>query len=151
MVYTEIIQRCKGEFIGLLHYSCYFQDSNVTEIATDQPVLIDVCLSELQGLWIGLLYLYKILMLLPGLYFTWQTRHVSIPSLRDGQEVAIVAYSLVSLALVCLPVLLVERVGMEVRYAVGGSALWIALTTTISFIFLPKVSDYSRIHINHGE
>ena len=100
----------------------------------------DDCGSDLQALWISLLYAYKLAVLLTGLYFTWQTRHVTLPSLRDTTQTYMVVYTVVVLSLMCLPVLLMDRLGMRVKYVTGAMAVWLVTTVTVTLLFIPKVN-----------
>lgn len=36
------------------------------------------CASQLQIMWISIVYIYKAILLAVGLYFTWNTRQVSV-------------------------------------------------------------------------
>lgn len=109
---------------------------------------IDECRSEYQELWVSLVYIYKIVLMVAGLYFTWQTRHVTLPSLRDTKQTYFVVFTTISCALITLPSLLVADVGMHIRFASGGLAVWIVLTTTLTLLFLPKVSSTLCLHVH---
>ncbi len=99
----------------------------------------DVCTSELQVLWVTLLYTLKAALLLLGAYLTFQTRHVTLPTLRDTRNAYTIILIVVSMAMVSLPVLLVSRVGHAVKYAVSALVLLIVIGTTLTLTFVPKV------------
>ena len=86
-----------------------------------------------------MVYVYKIILIIAGLYFTWQTRHVTLPSLRDTKQTYFVVFTVMSCAFMTLPSLLVPDVGMHLRFASGGLAVLIVLTTTLTLLFMPKV------------
>jgi len=101
---------------------------------------VDACSSRHQTAWVCLIYAYKTCLLAAGLYFTWQTRHVTLPSLKDTTRQYIVIYNVVAMATVALPVLLSRyTLGGATRYVVGALGIWFTLTMTVTLLFLPKV------------
>ena len=111
-------------------------------------IQVDTCSSELKPLWIGLLYVYKLAVLTAGVYLTWQTRHVTLPSLRDTVQTYVMVYTVVVLSVMCLPVLLMDRLSVEIRYVTGAMAVWIVTTVTITLLFVPKVRVTKLVNIN---
>lgn len=99
----------------------------------------DICTSDLQVLWISLLYVLKSMLLLLGAYFTHQTRHVTLQTLKDTREVFTVVFIVVAMGMICLPVILVSRVGHVIKYATASLVLLIVLGASLTLSFLPKV------------
>lgn len=62
--------------------------------------------------WLGVLYAYKGLLLVVGVYMAWETRHVKIPALNDSQYIGFSVYGAViaSFSVVVLANLLSEQV-----------------------------------------
>ena len=85
------------------------------------------------------MYIYKCVLFLVGLVFTIHTRHVTLPSLRDTKQMYVVVFTVFTCALLALPTLLAPDIGMQTRFAVGGLALLLALTTTLTLLFASKV------------
>ena len=56
-------------------------------------------------------------------------------------QIYIIVYTVIALGLVALPVLLYDSAGMTIKYASGSLILFIILTTTVTLLFIPKVSD----------
>ena len=50
---------------------------NVTSAANWSCTVVQTCSSQLQVVWISVIYAYKALIFAAGLYFTWNTRQVS--------------------------------------------------------------------------
>ena len=107
--------------------------------ATDVVSQTDACGSQLQTLWVTLLYVVKGGVLATGFYFTFHTRHITLPTLKDSREIYMIIYTVVVLALLSLPVLLTERVGMTMKYVLGAMAIFVVATATLTLAFIPKV------------
>ena len=115
---------------------CTLQQYNYTDVS----VFVDSCSSRYLAVWAGLLYAYKTCILLAGLYFTWQTRHVTLPSLNDTRRQYIVIYNVIAMATLVLPVLFSQcTVGGASRCGVAGLAIWLTLVVTVTLMFVPKV------------
>ena len=98
-----------------------------------------MCTSDLLPVWITLLYILNALILLFGGYFTYQTRHVTLPTLRDSREVYTIMFIVVAMAMVCLPILFVSRIGHTIKYATGSIVILLVVFSTLTLSFTPKV------------
>ncbi|XP_055597604.1 gamma-aminobutyric acid type B receptor subunit 2 [Uranotaenia lowii] len=113
--------------------------------ATDRGVVylpqVELCRSRHYESWLGMLYAYKGLLLIVGVYMAWQTRHVKIPALNDSQYIGISVYSVVitSASVVVLANLLYERVTLA--FAITAGFILISTTATLCLLFLPKLKD----------
>ena len=87
----------------------------------------------------ALLYVIKVPILIIGMYITYQTRHVTLPSLKDTKQVYVVVHTVAILGLVALPIVTTARVGVQIKYSVGSLLIFIITTTTLTLLFLPKV------------
>ncbi|EDW39579.1 GL15283 [Drosophila persimilis] len=56
---------------------------------------VEVCRSQHTQTWLSVLYAYKGLLLVVGVYMAWETRHVKIPALNDSQYIGVSVYSVV--------------------------------------------------------
>ncbi|CAO1311189.1 unnamed protein product [Diamesa serratosioi] len=121
--------------------------SNLTlEISTsDRSVVyqpqVEVCRSLHTKSWLGILYAYKGLLLVVGVYMAWETRHVKIPALNDSQYIGISVYGAVitSASVVVLANLLSERVTLA--FIIITSIILTSTTATLCLVFLPKMND----------
>lgn len=102
--------------------------------------MTEECSSELQAVWISLIYVYKVVLVSVGLYFTWHTRFVTLPSIRDAALIFGSTCLVVLLALTVLPILLVRNESAVIKYSVGALAIWFSLTSTVTILFIPKVT-----------
>jgi hypothetical protein len=76
---------------------------------------VEVCQSSQTKTWLSILYAYKGLLLVVGVYMAWETRHVKIPALNDSQYIGFSVYGAVitSVSVVVLANLLSEQVRFE--------------------------------------
>ncbi|XP_055335361.1 gamma-aminobutyric acid type B receptor subunit 2-like [Paramacrobiotus metropolitanus] len=101
---------------------------------------LEVCSSEyMTTLWLPAIYISKGLMLLAGIFLTFETRHVKIPALNDSQAVGLSIYNVVICSIIAfaLTQIIVEQ--HTLRFILV-SGLTIATTSgTLCFLFLPKI------------
>lgn len=73
---------------------------------------VEVCQSVHTKSWLSVLYAYKGLLLVVGVYMAWETRHVKISALNDSQYIGFSVYGAVitSFSVVVLANLLSEQV-----------------------------------------
>ncbi|XP_065095274.1 gamma-aminobutyric acid type B receptor subunit 2 [Ochlerotatus camptorhynchus] len=113
--------------------------------STDRTVVylpqVELCRSRHYESWLGMLYAYKGLLLIVGVYMAWQTRNVKIPALNDSQYIGISVYSVVitSASVVVLANLLYERVTLA--FVITAGFILISTTATLCLLFLPKLKD----------
>uniref|UniRef100_A0A182KGY4 G-protein coupled receptors family 3 profile domain-containing protein n=1 Tax=Anopheles christyi TaxID=43041 RepID=A0A182KGY4_9DIPT len=113
--------------------------------ATDRSVVflpqVELCRSRHYESWLGMLYAYKGLLLLVGVYMAWQTRNVKISALNDSQYIGISVYSVVitSASVVVLANLLYEKVTLA--FIITAGFVLISTTATLCLLFLPKIKD----------
>lgn len=89
--------------------------------------------------WLSLLYAYKGVQLVMGVYMAWETRHVKIPALNDSQYIGISVYGVVITS--CIVVVVANVVGERPTVAyMTISVLILTITTAIlCLLFFPKV------------
>uniref|UniRef100_A0A182NEE9 G-protein coupled receptors family 3 profile domain-containing protein n=1 Tax=Anopheles dirus TaxID=7168 RepID=A0A182NEE9_9DIPT len=113
--------------------------------ATDRSVVflpqVELCRSRHYEGWLGMLYAYKGLLLVVGVYMAWQTRNVKISALNDSQYIGISVYSVVitSASVVVLANLLYEKVTLA--FIITAGFVLISTTATLCLLFLPKIKD----------
>lgn len=119
---------------------------NLCSIYSKSTILsqVEVCRSQHTSKWLGVLYIYKGLLLVVGVYMAWETRHVKISALNDSQYIGISVYSVVitSASVVVLANLLAERVTLS--FIIITSFILISTTATLCLLFLPKIRDIWR-------
>ncbi|XP_063700563.1 gamma-aminobutyric acid type B receptor subunit 2 [Culicoides brevitarsis] len=126
----------------------YLSNLNLEISTEDRSVVyqpqVEVCQSQHTSKWLGILYIYKGLLLVVGVYMAWETRHVKISALNDSQYIGISVYSVVitSASVVVLANLLAERVTLS--FIIISVFILISTTATLCLLFLPKIRDIWR-------
>ncbi|XP_074616594.1 gamma-aminobutyric acid type B receptor subunit 2-like [Acropora palmata] len=103
-------------------------------------IILDVCTSEKLALWLTLIYVYKGIMLLYGLFLAYETRNVVYPHLNDSRVIGICVYNVVVLSMIgaFLSVILDDKQFKEL-YASLSLCIIFPASATISLIFIPKL------------
>ncbi|EDX03256.1 GD23042 [Drosophila simulans] len=113
--------------------------------ASDRSVVyqpqVEVCRSQHTQTWLSVLYAYKGLLLVVGVYMAWETRHVKIPALNDSQYIGVSVYSVVitSAIVVVLANLISERVTLA--FITITALILTSTTATLCLLFIPKLHD----------
>lgn len=92
--------------------------------------------------FLGVLFAYKGLLLLVGLFLAWETRNVTIPALNDSKYIiGISVYNVVVLSIISVVVSITfgGPTYYEAPYAILSMYLILCTTLTLLLVFLPKV------------
>lgn len=102
---------------------------------------MEVCRSQHTQTWLGVLYAYKGLLLVVGVYMAYETRHVKIAQLNDSQYIGLSVYSVVitSSIVVVLANLIAERVTLA--FMTTTALIITSTTSTLCLLFVPKMHD----------
>ena len=97
-------------------------------------------MAENLPMWLALIYVYKGILLLYGLFLSYETRNVVYAHLNDSRVIGICVYNVVVLSMIgaFLAVILVDKQFSEL-YAALGVCIIFPATATICLIFIPKV------------
>ncbi|XP_043068677.1 gamma-aminobutyric acid type B receptor subunit 2 [Drosophila bipectinata] len=114
--------------------------SSIDRSVVYQPQ-VEVCRSQHTQTWLSVLYAYKGLLLVVGVYMAWETRHVKIPALNDSQYIGLSVYSVVitSAIVVVLANLISERVTLA--FITITALILTSTTATLCLTFIPKLHD----------
>ncbi|ELT89459.1 hypothetical protein CAPTEDRAFT_22458, partial [Capitella teleta] len=100
----------------------------------------ETCGCQHQWFWSGAFFAIKGLLLIFGCFLAYETRSVNLPGLNDSKFIGMCVYNVVVLCVVGITVSLVMRDKQTVTYAFQASCMILCATTTLSLLFLPKVS-----------
>ncbi|XP_020620120.1 gamma-aminobutyric acid type B receptor subunit 2-like [Orbicella faveolata] len=93
------------------------------------------------AIWLGLLYSYKGILLLFGLFLAWETRTVNIPALNDSQHIGMAVYNVVIACVVGTPVVtFVQDKQFEASFIVTATCILFSTTSTLCIVFVPKIA-----------
>ncbi|XP_055540393.1 gamma-aminobutyric acid type B receptor subunit 2 isoform X2 [Wyeomyia smithii] len=123
----------------------YLHNLTLEISATDRSLVylpqVELCRSRHYESWLGILYVYKGMLLIVGVYMAWQTRNVKIAALNDSQYIGVSVYSVVitSASVAVLTNLLYEKVTLA--FVITSGFILVSTTATLCLLFLPKVKD----------
>jgi gamma-aminobutyric acid type B receptor len=82
------------------------------------------------------------LLLLFGIFFTWETRKVTIEALNDSKQIGLCIYNVMVMSTITLPLVsLLSADQVSISFGVFSVAVLLCTTTTLSLVFGPKVRD----------
>ncbi|RMX39594.1 hypothetical protein pdam_00004029 [Pocillopora damicornis] len=100
-------------------------------------------------IWLGLLYSYKGILLLFGLFLAWETRNVKIPALNDSHHIGMAVYNVVIVCIVGTPVVtFVHEEQFEASFIVTGICILFSTTSTLCIVFVPKIAALRKNGLN---
>ncbi|XP_032219288.2 gamma-aminobutyric acid type B receptor subunit 2 isoform X1 [Nematostella vectensis] len=107
------------------------------------PVLYQ-CTCTHKTYFLAVIYAYKGILLLFGLFLAWETRNVTIPALNDSKYIGMSVYNVVTLSCIgaIVTTALDGTIHYQAPYAITSLCLIICTTATLLLVFVPKVYNY---------
>ena len=104
------------------------------------PALYE-CTCQHKTYFLGILFAYKGVLLLFGLFLAWETRNVSIPALNDSKYIGMSVYNVAVLSIIGAIVAFAMdgSVHYEALYAISSLCLIVCTSVTLLLVFVPKV------------
>ncbi|RDD39883.1 Gamma-aminobutyric acid type B receptor subunit 2 [Trichoplax sp. H2] len=129
----------------------------VTKDLAEKPILndsdavripvIELCASRDFSIWLTILYTYKGLLLIAGIYLAWETRKVSIPALNDSRYIGASVYNVVILCAICIPLSTVLEDYPSAAFILMSVFIIFCTTATLFLVFIPKITELKRINV----
>uniref|UniRef100_A0A3P8W3I4 Gamma-aminobutyric acid type B receptor subunit 1 n=1 Tax=Cynoglossus semilaevis TaxID=244447 RepID=A0A3P8W3I4_CYNSE len=111
-----------------------------------QP-LLEHCNSEKMNTWLGVVYGYKGLLLLLGIFLAYETKSVSTEKINDHRAVGMAIYNVAVLCLITAPVTMILSSQQDASFAFASLAIVFSAYITLVVLFVPKM----RRLITRGE
>ncbi|XP_066967377.1 gamma-aminobutyric acid type B receptor subunit 1 isoform X3 [Macrobrachium rosenbergii] len=105
---------------------------------------LEHCESKHNTLWLGLLYGYKGLLLIFGLFLAYETRSVKLKQINDSRLVGMSIYNVVVLCLITAPVTLVISAQQDAAFAFVSLAIIFCCFLSMALVFVPKIVEVVR-------
>ncbi|XP_017776421.1 PREDICTED: gamma-aminobutyric acid type B receptor subunit 1 [Nicrophorus vespilloides] len=105
---------------------------------------LEHCASENNIVWLSIIYGYKGLVLVFGLFLAYETRSVKVKQINDSRYVGMSIYNVVILCLITAPVTMVIASQQDASYAFIGLAIVFCCFLSMALIFVPKVIEVIR-------
>lgn len=105
---------------------------------------LEHCESENNAIWLGVIYGYKGLLLIFGIFLAYETRSVKVKQLNDSRLVGMSIYNVVVLCLITAPVTLVISSQTDATFAFVALAIIVCCFLSMALIFVPKIIELVR-------
>ncbi|XP_065899532.1 gamma-aminobutyric acid type B receptor subunit 2-like [Dysidea avara] len=109
------------------------------EDAGDLPKIIGVCRSENSLPWLVVVFAYKGLVLLAGLFLAFETRKIKIKSLNESRFVAMSVYGVVVASITLTPIGFFLEEFPNVQYGILGIMMLLIMTLILGLVFVSKM------------
>ncbi|XP_036321899.1 gamma-aminobutyric acid type B receptor subunit 1 isoform X2 [Rhagoletis pomonella] len=105
---------------------------------------LEHCESRHNSMWLGLVYGFKGLILVFGLFLAYETRSIKVKQINDSRYVGMSIYNVVVLCLITAPVGMVIASQQDASYAFVALAVIFCCFLSMLLIFVPKVIEVIR-------
>ncbi|CAH3136026.1 unnamed protein product [Porites lobata] len=102
------------------------------------------CTCKYKTYFLAVLFAYKGILLLFGLFLAWETRNVTIPALNDSKYIGMSVYNVVVLSIIgaIVAIALDGSMYYEAPYAISSLCLIVCTTVTLLLVFVPKIYQF---------
>ncbi|XP_076755354.1 gamma-aminobutyric acid type B receptor subunit 1 isoform X2 [Xylocopa sonorina] len=105
---------------------------------------LEHCESVHNNIWLGLIYSYKGIILVFGLFLAYETRSIKVKQINDSRYVGMSIYNVVVLCLITAPVTMVIASQQDASFAFVALAIIFCCFLSMALIFVPKVIEVIR-------
>lgn len=104
-------------------------------------MVINICTAKDRFIWLGVLFGYKGLFLLIGLFLAFETRKVKISHLNDSRLIGMSVYGIFIISIALAPISVVLETHVDLHYAISSVMILFGVTSFLALITAPKVSE----------
>ncbi|XP_013148746.1 PREDICTED: gamma-aminobutyric acid type B receptor subunit 2 [Papilio polytes] len=104
----------------------------------------EYCQSEKMTIFVGIIYVYKGLLLVFGAFLAWETRHVSIPALNDSKHIGLSVYNVLIMCIMGAPIAHVLADHKDALFVLISIFIIFCTTATLCLVFVPKLLELRR-------
>lgn len=108
----------------------------------NQLKIVFECNSNLNEVWITMLTMYKIILLMYGIYLAWIIRNINVPSMNDSKYLLLSTYTIIICGLGSLTLIQLLKDWPDVVQSFFTIGIIISTCTTQCLLFIPKVLFY---------
>uniref|UniRef100_A0A4W4GVF3 G-protein coupled receptors family 3 profile domain-containing protein n=1 Tax=Electrophorus electricus TaxID=8005 RepID=A0A4W4GVF3_ELEEL len=105
------------------------------------------CSSKKMNTWLGVVYGYKGLLLLLGIFLAYETKSISTEKINDHRAVGMAIYNVAVLCMITAPVTMILSSQQDASFAFASLAIIFSAYITLVVLFVPKM----RRLITRGE
>ena len=103
--------------------------------------MVGLCRSQSRFIWLSILFIYKGILLVVGVFLAFETRNVKIRHLNDSKLIGMSVYGIVVLSVALAAVGILLETHVDTFYAVIGLMIMLGNTSLLCLIFIPKVGS----------
>ncbi|XP_077867208.1 gamma-aminobutyric acid type B receptor subunit 2-like [Saccoglossus kowalevskii] len=106
------------------------------------PVILE-CISEHDLVWVILLFGYKGMVLLFGVFLAWETRQVKYPQLNDSRYIGFAVYNVTVMCCIGVPAtMFLSPLQKDLQFILTSLCITFSTTVTLCIVFVPKILEY---------
>ncbi|KAJ8300573.1 hypothetical protein KUTeg_022092 [Tegillarca granosa] len=117
-------------------------------IDTDKDIKLEPqlehCASKNMSIWLGVIYGYKGILLLFGIFLAYETRSVKLKQVNDSRFVGMSIYNVVVLCVITAPITLIISNQQDASFAFVALAILLCSFLSMGLIFVPKMVEIYR-------
>uniref|UniRef100_T1IUR5 G-protein coupled receptors family 3 profile domain-containing protein n=1 Tax=Strigamia maritima TaxID=126957 RepID=T1IUR5_STRMM len=102
---------------------------------------LEHCESDNNIIWFGILYGYKGLLLIFGIFLAYETRSIKVKQINDSRYVGMSIYNVVVLCMITAPVTLVISSQQDASFAFVALAIIFCCFLSMALVYGPKVTE----------
>ncbi|XP_041370051.1 gamma-aminobutyric acid type B receptor subunit 1-like [Gigantopelta aegis] len=131
----------------------YFSLEDPTD--TDEDIQykpqLEQCDSENLTVWLGVLFGYKGILLIFGIFLAYETRSVKLKQVNDSRFVGMSIYNVVVLCVITAPISLIISHQEDATFAFCSLAIVLCSFLSMGLIFAPKMIEIARNPQRNGQ
>jgi len=104
------------------------------------PQIIGVCMSDGSLIWLPILFGYKAIVLMAGLFLAFETRKVKHTALNESRFVGMSVYGAVIVSVALTPIGFLLHNFPSVQYGILGMMILLSITLILALVFVSKVT-----------
>ena len=111
-------------------------------------MIIGVCDADMSLEWLSVLFVYKGVVLLAGLFVAFESRKVTLVSLNESRYVAMSIYGAIIVSIALTPIGLLLEEFPNAQYGILGIMIILCVTIILGLVFVTKVGtlQYTCVH-----
>ncbi|GFN86790.1 gamma-aminobutyric acid type b receptor subunit 2 [Plakobranchus ocellatus] len=103
--------------------------------------LVSTCVSSYELYWVGVILVYKGVLLFFGIFLAWETRAIHVDALNDSRHIGLCVYNVAVVCIIGVPLgFIISDENFEGRYVIKSLFVILCTSVILCIVFLPKVS-----------
>ncbi|KAK6195470.1 hypothetical protein SNE40_000895 [Patella caerulea] len=112
---------------------------------------LEHCHSEHLSVWLGVLFGYKSILLIFGIFLSYELRSVKLKQVNDSRFVAMGIYNVVVMCVITAPITLIIGNQQDASFAFISLAIILCSFLSMGLLFVPKMVEIKRNGVQHEQ